>query len=721
MASEAFIEVIADTSGVEGEIVRDMTRAVNAAERRIPEIDVEVNVDTDRLTRDVNGRLRNTRGRFVRDGEELGQSLGDGLEQGLTPRLSSVGSEASTASGFIGSLSMAFGVLSASGLATGAALAAIPALFGGIGIVAAAQSKTVQKSFSGLAKHVSKEVEGMVGPIRKVLISLAGTFTKTFDAIAPSLKQAFAAVAPIISILGKSLASFIKNLVPVLAGLVKATTPVIKVLGAGLASLGTSLGKFFTNLTHGVPGAVSSFQGLFDIINAILPFVGELLAQLGNALGPVLKALGSELSSLLTAFQPLLPIIGQLLALLGNELGLVLKALGPALTSLVTAFLPLLPIIGQLGTLLTTALVPIISQFAALIVSLAPPLIQIVSVLVTALAPILQQLPAIIAPLLTAIGGIVIQVVTLAAQILTQLMPALMPLIVAVVNLAVALTPLVAQLLPLLFPLITLLSTAIIAVLPILAKLITKLVSGLAYGINTYVIPTVRLISDLLRGDFSGALQIAEKIVGHVANDIIQYFVNIKTSAVQAGYGAINAIRNTAQNLIAIVKAIAPRLYASGQAMIQSLARGILSQLGSAISAARKVVSAVSNFFPHSPAKEGPFSGKGYTTHSGIALMSDFIKGIESQTPALRRMISQSLGTTQLALSPSAMARNAREASFVAPSQALSHGLSFGGENIGTPTVTVMIGNQVINDHIDVQISRNNQSRDRASAQGVRR
>lgn len=685
MASEAFIEVIADTSGVEGEIVRDMTRAVNAAERRIPEIDVEVNVDTDHLTRDVNSHLRDARGNFSQEGEGLGSSLGDGIENGLAPILSSVGSVASTASGFIGSLSMAFGTLASSGLATGAALVAIPALFGGIGIMAAAQSKDVQKSFSGLVKHVSKEVQGMVGPIRKVLISLAGTFTKTFDAIAPSLKQAFAAVAPIISILGKSLASFIKSLVPVLAGLVKATTPIIKVLGAGLASLGPSIGKFFTNLTHGVPGAVSAFQGLFDVINALLPFVGELLAQLGN------------------------------------ELGLVLKGLGPALTSLVTAFLPLLPIIGQLGTLLTAALVPIISQFAALIVSLAPPLIQIVSVLVTALAPILQQLPAIIAPLLTAIGGIVIQVVTLAAQILTQLMPALMPLIVAVVNLAVALTPLVAQLLPLLFPQIALFSAAIIAILPILARLITKLVSGLAYGINTYVIPSVRLISALLRGDFSGALQIAEKIVGHVANDIIQYFVNIKTSAVQAGYGAINAIQNTAQNLIAIVKAIAPSLYASGQAMIQSLARGILSQLGSAISAARKVVSAVSNFFPHSPAKEGPFSGKGYTTHSGIALMSDFIKGIESQTPALRRMISQSLGTTQLALSPSAMAHNAREASFVAPSQALSHGLSFGGENIGTPTVTVMIGNQVINDHIDVQISRNNQSRDRASAQGVRR
>jgi hypothetical protein len=104
VASEAFVEVVADTDGVEGQIVRDMTRAINAAERTIPEIDVEVNVDTDQVVRDANGRLRDARGRFVQAGEGLGQGLGDGLSRGAAPGITNVGSAASSASGSLGSM-----------------------------------------------------------------------------------------------------------------------------------------------------------------------------------------------------------------------------------------------------------------------------------------------------------------------------------------------------------------------------------------------------------------------------------------------------------------------------------------------------------------------------------------------------------------------------------------------------------------------------------------
>ncbi|MCL7660572.1 hypothetical protein M8360_34925, partial [Klebsiella pneumoniae] len=42
----------------------------------------------------------------------------------------------------------------------------------------------------------------------------------------------------------------------------------------------------------------------------------------------------------------------------------------------------------------------------------------------------------------------------------------------------------------------------------------------------------------------------------------------------------------------------------------------------------RNGLTRIRNFFPFSPAKEGPFSGKGYTLYSGRALTSDFAKGM---------------------------------------------------------------------------------------------
>jgi len=61
--------------------------------------------------------------------------------------------------------------------------------------------------------------------------------------------------------------------------------------------------------------------------------------------------------------------------------------------------------------------------------------------------------------------------------------------------------------------------------------------------------------------------------------------------------------------------------------------------ISSAVSAARSVVSSVRSFFPFSPAKEGPFSGRGYTSYSGRALVEDWAKGIDGATPKAVRAV----------------------------------------------------------------------------------
>ncbi|MFJ4550316.1 phage tail tape measure protein [Streptomyces sp. NPDC088817] len=74
-------------------------------------------------------------------------------------------------------------------------------------------------------------------------------------------------------------------------------------------------------------------------------------------------------------------------------------------------------------------------------------------------------------------------------------------------------------------------------------------------------------------------------------------------------------------------------LLASGKALMRGFIDGIKSMFGSAVSEAKHVLSGIRDFFPHSPAKKGPFSGSGWTLYSGRALMDGLSQGIRDGAP----------------------------------------------------------------------------------------
>ena len=160
-------------------------------------------------------------------------------------------------------------------------------------------------------------------------------------------------------------------------------------------------------------------------------------------------------------------------------------------------------------------------------------------------------------------------------------------------------------------------------------------------------------------------------------------------------------------------------LYNSGRALIGGFVSGIRSRGQDAINAAKSIASRVRDFFPFSPAKEGPFSGRGYTTFSGQALIEDWVKGMQSRFPEVQRALQRAIGIAQIQLAPAGATPAAATAG--TPAQAIASGIGMGAPAGGLPSIQVLIGNRVINDHIDVRIRDNNQRRDRLGAQGIRR
>lgn len=71
-------------------------------------------------------------------------------------------------------------------------------------------------------------------------------------------------------------------------------------------------------------------------------------------------------------------------------------------------------------------------------------------------------------------------------------------------------------------------------------------------------------------------------------------------------------------------------LTSSGRALLQGFTDGIKQGFTRALDSVRNGMSNLRSYFPFSPAKKGPFSGRGYVTHSGKALVTDFAKAISA-------------------------------------------------------------------------------------------
>ena len=100
------------------------------------------------------------------------------------------------------------------------------------------------------------------------------------------------------------------------------------------------------------------------------------------------------------------------------------------------------------------------------------------------------------------------------------------------------------------------------------------------------------------------------------------------------------------------VRSAVTEFFNGGRALVNGLADGIRSAVSSGVlgRAASSAMSVVSAYIPHSPAKKGPFSGKGWTLYSGEAIVNDLAKGMRRADASLA--VSDVMGDFHAAVSP---------------------------------------------------------------------
>jgi phage-related protein len=148
--------------------------------------------------------------------------------------------------------------------------------------------------------------------------------------------------------------------------------------------------------------------------------------------------------------------------------------------------------------------------------------------------------------------------------------------------------------------------------------------TGLARLFLTLLVPAVSGASKQIR-DASASVQEFTAWLGNIRDSVGE------TS--QKVAGAFASIRGAVEGAFAN---IGNWLRDSGKSLIQGFINGINDKIADAKGAVSNVLDKVRNLFPFSPAKEGPFSGRGWVRYSGQSISTALAQGIRERTPLAR-------------------------------------------------------------------------------------
>lgn len=539
--------------------------------------------------------------------------------------------------------------------------------------------------FSALGKSMSGSFWAEAAtPIRdlvnSLLPALSDGLTRTSQimgtGLAGAAKQVQATLGPMLpDLLGKFnefWSGAMAGLGPFLNGLFQlmdAGSVMLPLLGDGLAVLGTQFESWATTLNSSGQAA-SLFQTSMGTISSVF-----------ETLGP---AIGSVIGLFETTYTAVAPLIGALAGALGPAISGVAAALGPVVQAIAGALLPAVQMLAPvLGGILVTAvqmfagvmvqLAPIIGQLLAVVApfvaqlagALMPVIMQLVSALLPPLVALFSGLVPIISSLFTALMPLVTTLVSALAPILAQIGPLLMVLVqgfVAVVGAVAPLIPLlVGQLVPVIQAIAPLLTTVVSVLTSILGPAIQMIVGIIQIvvgvltgdwtmaweGVKTVVTGAINLVKAVVKGGLTLVKSIFTTVLNLIKARVTSVF-NMLPQPVQRALQkfktyfvtGFNAVLNIVKSLPGRIKSglgnLGSLLKNSGLALMKGFTNGIKNGISAAVNAAKSAVQRVRDFFPFSPAKRGPFSGSGYTTHSGKALVRDFAGAMTKEIVKVR-------------------------------------------------------------------------------------
>ena len=552
--------------------------------------------------------------------------------------------------GFFGTL---FG-----GTRLGSALSAANGkLSSGMGVLKGTVSQSasfVGRGFEGIAERMAPAVSRIGG----VASSIGGKITGPLAPIGARVRGAFAPLGAAFDGFGEKL-----------SGLAPKASQSLGKLG-GLFAPGRML-KFlsFGGLAAAAFAGIGAIvqQGGVELIGQISQTLQALPGQIALYGEKIAQALPEALATGTNVVSMVINAVTQSMPQLSNAFGKIVPALVKGLSD---ALPVLLPAVAQMSTAITTALVenaPMLIEsglqllqglvdgiFAALPVLIAalPTIIQTfmdgflqalprilemgTQLLQSIIDGILQTLPALIAMLpqiiTTVINGLV--------QALPQIIQAGVGMLNALINGLIQAIPMLIEALP---TIITTVVDTLLANLPMIIEAGIQLLIGVITGLVQAIPQLIAMLPQIIVTIVTTLVQNIPKIISAG----IQILVGLVTGIVQAIPQIGGAIAQVGSSIMSAVAGFPRMLFESGKKIISGLIDGIKSMFSSAKNAVSGLLSGIRNLLPFSPAKEGPFSGKGWTLYSGQSIVEALADGALQKQHLFKAAIAETMAAGQ--------------------------------------------------------------------------
>lgn len=513
---------------------------------------------------------------------------------------------------------------------------------------------TISRSMEKAGAVVSILLDGIAQALRNPAI--ADGVNKMFDGLvraAIELAPAFSAAAPAVG----ALLGAIGEVLPALAPLV---TQIVRGLSPAFAEFKASLGPVVEVLA----------QGLSEALKVILPVVTDVVKALAEFMrnNPQLAA---TILTVVGALSPLAPIISTVVSIIGTIVSVIggvigaFGAIGGVISTVVSSFGTLIGAASTLGLSISSVVLPIAGLVAgvgllvgAFITALATSesfrngLVQIVGALISIAAPIIEAV-------LPALGQIAEGFMNMVNTVIAALVPMVTKVVEIAAAILAALVPVAQWLGQVLGPAFDWLGGVVKTVFELIGKIIAdavNIITGILdvflgairgdwdqawKGVGDILRNAWKLFEDIVGGGLSllrDALSNAGKAIADIWNrlwggigDFLRGAWDGIVSKVKEGAGRVlEFFTGMPRDIVNAFGGIGELLKGSGKALINGFIEGIKSAAKGLKDAVKGVLDGIAGFFPHSPAKVGPFSGRGYTTHSGRALIGDFAGAIRS-------------------------------------------------------------------------------------------
>lgn len=368
-----------------------------------------------------------------------------------------------------------------------------------------------------------------------------------------------------------------------------------------------------------------------NVVTMVINAVTQSMPQLSNAFGKIVPALVKGLSD---ALPVLLPAVAQMItaittALVENAPMLIESGL-QLLQGLVDGIFAALPV-------LIAALPTIIQTFMDGFLQALPRILEMGTQLLQSIIDgILQTLPALIAMLpqiiTTIINGLV--------QALPQIIQAGVGMLNALINGLIQAIPMLIEALP---TIITTVVDTLLANLPMIIEAGIQLLIGVITGLVQAIPQLIAMLPQIIVTIVTTLVQNIPRIISAG----IQILVGLVTGIVQAIPQIGSAIAQVGSSILSAVAGFPRMLFESGKKIISGLIDGITSMFSSAKNAVSGLLSGIRNLLPFSPAKEGPFSGKGWTLYSGMSIVEALADGALQKQHLFKAAIAETMAAGQ--------------------------------------------------------------------------